>query len=780
MSDVKRDLDQRLVVQDHDIVTTHHATERAGAFHRPVRVSVNESTNKRELTWSQLFALIRRNRWLIISIVCVVMLVALTGTLLTRPEFEAIARLEIDPPNTDAFSLRGSPNLGPSDPDYLQTQAQILRSQTLAIEVIRKLHLDQNPDIVGLPNQKPNLLRWAAAQVRDVLVRRAPARDPDIAGSAAGIVLTPNESRALAVCETNLGVSAIRESDLVTVSFTSPNPSLAAKITNTFVDAYIERNFQTQYKTTMEETRWLSKQLDDLRQKVEKSNQALAEFQNSNGIVNLKENGNTVTQTVEQLTQQLNAAKGDRIQLEAEVKTLDQAGVDALPLARNNNLILELSKLLAEASANLAQARAIYGENNANVEKYENQVNELQGRLNTERNRIAQSLRASYASAVAREQLLTRSIDGMTGKIHQMNETEVKNSSLKKQVQVSEDLYNALFAKLKEAGISAGLRSGSIRIVDQALIPNRPIKPQLKLNLACALVLALILALAVPISRELIAGRLHDPEDMRKHTGLSPIGVIPQLEVGKMRGVLNDSCSGMFALSRGQEEHGRGVLKGSSSSYSAVVGAEAIRNLCTSIKLSRPQKPVRIVLVTSPVPGEGKTTVATKIARMLAESNTTCLIDADLRNPSVARTFGFKSPAGLTQVLLGSRSLDTVMRGSRGVKNLMVVPGGMPSSNPGELISSEKMRDTIRGLSEQFQNVVIDSPPILAFADARVISRFVDGVLLVGRSGLTTVENLRAALELLAELQAPLLGTVLNGLDEKSSYYKTYKAAYGI
>jgi polysaccharide biosynthesis transport protein len=765
-------------VQNHDIVRTNHPNEESVSLYRPVRGPTIESTKNREITWLQLFGLMKRNRWLSISIMCVIMLVAFIGTLLTRPEFEATASVEIDAPSTDTFSLRNAPTFGPNDPDYLQTQGQILRSEGIAIEVIRNLRLDKNPDIVGPPNQRPSLFRRTMAQIRDVLGRRVPGRDANGVGWAGEVVLTPNESKALAVFEKNLAVSAVRESNLVNVSFFCPNPPLAARITNTLLDVYIEKNYRTRYETTIEETRWLSKQLDDLRDKVEKSNKALAEFQNSNGIVDLKGGGNTTTQTLEQLTQQLNTAKGDRIQLEAEVRSLDQAGVDAVSVARNNTLILDVSKMLAEASANLAQARAIYGENNANVQKYENQVNELQQRLNAERQRIAQSLRTSYASAVAREQLLTRSIDGMSGKIHQMNETEVRNSSLKKQVQVSEDLYNALFAKLKEAGISAGLRSSSIRIVDRALVPNQPIKPQLRLNLALALVIAFVFGLGVPVSRELLAGRLHDPEDFRKHTGLSPIGVIPQLQLGKMRGLLNGSSNRILTLARPEKDNGGARLNGHSGFSPAGVGAEAIRNLCTSIKLSRPQKPARVVLVTSAVPGEGKTTVATKIARILAESNTTCLIDADLRKPSVARMFGFKSQTGLTQVLSGSSPLEAVMRGSRGAKKLIMVPGGVPSSNPGELISSEKMRDLIRSLSEQFQNVVIDSPPILPFADARVMCGFVDGVLLVGRSGLTTGDDLRAALELLAEIRAPLLGIVLNGLDEASPYYKTYKAAY--
>ena len=156
----------------------------------------------------------------------------------------------------------------------------------------------------------------------------------------------------------------------------------------------------------MQATQWLAKQLDDLHEKVEKSNQALAEFQNANGIVDLDEKQNTTTQTVEDLTRQLNTAKGERIQLEAEVKSMNEAGVDALPAVRNNALLQDLSRMLAEASNHLAEAQAIYGDNNANVRKYKNQVNELQTRLEAERNRIGKSVTTSYKSARAREQLL--------------------------------------------------------------------------------------------------------------------------------------------------------------------------------------------------------------------------------------------------------------------------------------------------------------------------------------------------------------------------------------
>ena len=513
----------------------------------------------------------------------------------------------------------------------------------------------------------------------------------------------------------------------------------------------------------MQATSWLSKQLDDLREKVEKSNEALAQFQNANGIVDIDEKQNTTTQTVEDLTRQLNAAKGDRIQLEAEVKSLNESGVDSLAVARSNMLLQDLSKMLAETSTHLAEAQVVYGENNANVRKYRNQVNELQNRLDGERNRIAQSVRASYNSASAREQLLTKALDGMNGKVHEMNETVVRNSTLKKQVQVNEDLYNNLFTKLKEAGIAAGLRSSTIRVLDRARIPDRPFKPQVMMNLAIGGLLGLILAIGIPLLKELLTDRVRVPEDVRALTGLSPIGVVPLIAGWSARKRRRVKRPWLLDEAGGANGQVASIYTPSS------IGAEAVRNLSALVRLSRPHMAPKTILVTSASPGEGKTTVATRLALVLAESNRTCLLDADLRNPSIAPAFGIPNAKGLAEVLVGSRSLESVMLEVPGVKNLAVIPGGMIATTAGELIPSESMRRLLRTLSQQFDHIVIDSPPIVPFADARALSQMVDGVLLIGRSGVTKSNSLYEALEILEQVHASLLGIILNGMVPKAS-----------
>lgn len=742
------------------------------SLQRPITITPYSGEGRRELTWGQLFHLLSRNRLLAFAILFVVSCLVFLATLAMTPEYQATTRLEIDPPGAETLSLHDSANVNPPPhPEYLETQAQILRSDELAMDVIRTLNLDKQVTTDELSGQNKNIIRNVMQAIRSALRKPAPSAHVSVNNGSNVIVLTPAETAALRSFQKHLSVTVMRNTDLVDVSFAATDPRLAAAVTNTVAERFIERNQQMRVDKAVQATGWLSKQLDDLREKVEKSNEALAQFQNANGIVDIDEKQNTTTQTVEDLTRQLNAAKGDRIQLEAEVKSLNESGVDSLAIARSNMLLQDLSKMLAETSAHLAEAQVVYGDNNANVRKYRNQVSELQNRLDGERNRIAQSVRASYNSAVGREQLLTKALDGMSGKVHEMNETVVRNSTLKKQVQVNEDLYNNLFTKLKEAGIAAGLRSSTIRVLDRARIPDRPFKPQVMMNLAIGGLLGLILAIGIPLLKELLTDRVRVPEDVRALTGLSPIGVVPLIAGWSARKRKPARMSGLLGGAVGA---GNGQV---ASIYTpSSIGAEAVRNLSALVKLSRPHMPPKTILVTSASPGEGKTTVATRLALVLAESNRTCLLDADLRNPSVGPAFGVGGSKGLAEVLVGSRSLESVMLEVPGVKNLAVIPAGMIASTAGELIPSENMRRLLRALSQKFDHIVIDSPPIVPFADARAISQMVDGVLLIGRSGVTKSDSLYEALEILEQVHASLLGIILNGMVPKASYYRNYKS----
>lgn len=673
------------------------------------------------------------------------------ANLYMRPVYAPTARLEIDPPGSEPFSMRDSVNAQSDDQDYFNTQAQILKSDELALAVIRSLKLDRELAIVG-----PELIAYTSR----------PGKEP----SPSGVQLTYLESIALEVLQSRLSVNTVRNTRLVEVSFTCHDPVLAATVTNTTVDLFIDRNFQTRYKATIQASEWLSGQLSDLRRIVERTNQVLVDYQKKNGILDVEDNHNPVAEKLVDLNRQLIQAEADRVQLEAEEKMVASGSADALPEVQNNAVIQALTQKYAEGRAQLADALTVFGENSPTVKRLQSQVAELTAQLSSERQRTIRELEARYAAAVAREQLMSRAVDGMGLVINDTNQKMVRYKALKEDALANAQLYNSLLARLKEAGISAGLKSSSMRVVDHARILNRPTGPHRLRNIALGLVLGLAGGAALALLKEGLNTTARTAEDVTHWTGLRTLGALP----------LVSSTNGRRL--RLPIRNGRRLATPDASAISArrlfldrpeSIEAEAVRSLRTAIMLRHRGKAPRVLLVASPSRWEGKTTVAVNLALALARQARTCLIDGDLRRPSVAQTFGLPSEPGLSNALTGSYPLQALLRPVPELPQLMVLPAG-PTTLNRELVASEPVHMTLRSARELFEFVVLDSPPIIPFADARVLSALADGVILVVRTGCTTRRDLTKAVQELSAVNAPWLGVVVNGTNLDSRDYSSY------
>jgi polysaccharide biosynthesis transport protein len=695
-----------------------------------------------EPEWVRVALIFRKNWASALGFALAVVTVVIASTYLIRPVYAPIARLEVEPPGSEMPTSHDS-NREATDPDYMETQVQILQSEALALATIRELHLDQDREFAG-------------PKAGDTLENLGKPLKPPTQHTPSETELTHSETLALRSFQAGLTVNWIRNSRIIVISFASHDPRRAAQVTNTLAGLYMDWN----YRTRIDAIQRLSHQLDDLRQRVEAANGKLAKVEESNGIVNVDDKQNTVMQKVGELNRQLALAQVDRIQLEAYVRTAEVGGVDALPQFRDDRLFQSLTQKLVDNRAQLAQALAVYGSNNPNVKKLQNTVDDLESQLSAQRTKAFQGLQTNYRSAKAREQLLAGALESMQGDIHSMIERDVQYNFLKKEAQVNEDLYNSLFARLKEAGIVAGLKSSNIRLLDQARILDKPTKPNRMVFAALGVVLGVLGGLMLPLLREKLNNTVRTPNDVRNWTGLSAVGVIPLSEErGKSRRGLPPATSEF--------------LEGKPDSRQS----EAVRTLCTSIKLARPGNGSRVILVVSPSPKDGKTTIAVKLAMTLASYGKTCLVDADLRRPMVACTFGLDSCKGLSNVLASSVPLDEVLFEVGEVKNLTILPSGSAAHDSGALVTSERMQDVVRTLAGRFQSVVIDSPPLIPFADARALSALADGVLLVGRSGWTTRDALVQSSEILEDVGVGgrLLGVVLNGADLRDSYYRYYR-----
>jgi polysaccharide biosynthesis transport protein len=717
------------------------------------------------LHWKRFIRTLKK-QWRTIARFVVVFLAVLAAVVFMMSDtFEATARIEIAPPaSPEAVSLRDQPGqVSPTSTDYFQTQLEILKSDGLALSVIQSMHLDQNPEIAGQQHLFPLLTKVKA---------ELGIGKPDEPNGMEQIVRN---------FEKRLDVNQLHNSELVEISFATKSPELSAQVTNTLIDTYLKKERRSQYDATMAAASALSGELNDLRSSVDKANQDLISFQREHGILDTGSpapgaNGgivggpqNPVTDRVVQLNQQLTQAEADRLNQQSYLKAIESGNTASLPQMRDNVVLQELQKRLAESKADLSQALAVYGENNSIVRKLQNQTDELQKQTDLERERITSQVKTAYNTSASHEALLKNTLNEMKSSLDQANQSMVQYDLLKQEAASKSSLYVTLSSRLKEIAISSSLFASNIRVVEHARLPEKPARPQRLEIMVVGFFFSLLAGCALAFVRENFDDTVGTMEDIRDWTGLPCLGIVPRIGPANMPALRAD------AKLLGQP---RKMLRGARSRFfidrPGSPEAEAMHSLDTSIRLPvrSEGEPRQVLTIVSSFPSEGKTTIAMNLSMALSKHGNTCLVDADLRNPQVARSFALGGmKGGLREVLTGNHRLEDVLQSAPRLEKLMILPAGSPPPDPVELLASAQMRDLLAELRNKFMYVVIDCPPVIPYADSRWLSCLADGVVLVARAGTTTRQAIGLSTEILRELRVPVLGVVLNGVDLKSEYY---------
>jgi capsular exopolysaccharide synthesis family protein len=723
-------------------------------------------------TWEQAVRILRKN----LQVAAIFALVA-TGCVALyafhlKDVYQPTARVEIDSPNSGIATLKEieHENENGNDNNYLETQAQVLESESLATSVIRILHLDRRPEYVG-----KKLLAKYTQQPAPTSKREAePAGENPYLQEQLGLAQrTPLESAALAVFQSQISVNTIRNTRVVEVSCSASEPELAQEITNTLVTEFVNQNYKNRYTTTMQASEWLSGQLEDLRQKVQDSNQAVADYQRRYGFLEANDKDVPLADLMADTNHELAGAQADRIQAEAYVRMIDTGQSDALPQLREDLLYGSLMEKYIDARARLAQIRVTYGDENSNVKKLEDESNELETQVEAERTHVVNRIRTSYSAARSREEMMLNAREKLKAEMGEAGSHMVEYHLLKSEALANAELYNTLRGRLKEAGIYAGLRMSNLRVVDLAPVLQKPTGPHRGLMVAIGAIVSGMFALVFAFVKEGFNNTVRTPDDIRDWTGLPSLAMVPAISAnGNGKGRL----LGTITL---------GTVGGSNKSSTPLMvkpnsaEAESILDLRAALILSRPGGPPRVITVGSSSAGEGKTTVSINLAAALSQHGKVCLVDGDLRCPMIANAFGLPAQAGLTQVLACSTSLDNALVSHRQIPNLSLLPSGPLPPFPADLIASEQMRSLMSLLREQFDYVVIDSPAAILFSDARVLSTLADVVVLVSRYGSTTKRAFTRCVQLLDEVRAPVIGVVVNGIDLASPDYQYYNYGFG-
>ena len=530
----------------------------------------------------------------------------------------------------------------------------------------------------------------------------------------------------------------------------------------------------------MQASTWLSAELEELRIKVERSEDARIAYERENQIWQIDEKQDITTQKLADLSKAVTDAQTDVAGKEALYRMAVSGNVDALPAARGNDVLSSLLKRKADLDEQYAEALDQYGPNFPKVLRLEIQQKEVDDNLVKARKTMIESVEEDFNTSQNHVELLQEDLDKQKAEANDLAEKLVQYHILQHDAESNKQLYDGLLQKLKEATITVGLRSDNIRVVDPALMPASPSRPQKARNILFAFLVGLVGGVGLALFREYLDDTVKSPDDVEALTGLPSLAVVPALP-GMSTG--RNSRSRSAATAAGVTGP-RVELLSFMQPKSQI--SEAFRALRTSLLLSQADHPPQVILVTSALPREGKTTAAVNLAVTLAQlGDRTLLIDSDLRKPGIRRALNLTSgkDVGLSSYLAGVSSLEEVTIPHPTIENLAALTTGPVPPSPADLLSSHRMREAITELRHKFKFIVIDSPPVMAATDAVLISALTDGVLLVVRSGETPKEAFTRTRDLLAAVKCRLLGVVLNAVDSSApDYYYSYRYypyAYG-
>jgi len=666
------------------------------------------------------------------------------------PQYVAVGRISVGKENSGLLGFKeGAVDYSGDNPDYnmyLEAQVHILQSSAVILQAAKELGWAK-----GRPQLDPN-------------------GHPETQSSEADTILVQQ-------IQQRLDVSRVPRTPIIEIKYSNPDPRLGAAFVNGIMHAYVDQNFKTKYESAMQVSHWLTDELQELKAKVESSQQKQVEYQRQMGIQGVDEKENIVTAKLDELNRELTAAESDRLQKQAVYSNALSNDAELLPGIAENPVIQHLKQQQSETKSQYAKATTQLGPAHPKVLELKNELDQVNSALTSEINQVVERWHTAYRIALKREQMLHAALEAQKEEANRLNESAIQYTILKHDLQSNQQLYDGLLQKLKEAGVSAGLRSTNVRVIDYARVPIRPSKPNIRLNLAISLLLGCLGGAALAFVLEKLDDRLHTPDEVQVISALPPIAVIPQITSANDRQLRGQRVPCIAQSAKSGEKLGLLTYSQPRSLF-----AESYRSLRTSLLLSCPAPP-KVILITSPLPSEGKTTISLNCAFVLAQKGArVLLVDADLRFPKIHQQLGLPSSPGLSTLLSSSPSvspMDVIVQSAQ-LSGLFVLPAGPIPDQPAELLGSFQMKEMLSQWRNQFDHIVVDSAPVLSATDSVVLSVEADSVLLGIRSGQTPKTALVRARDLLLGVGARVTGVVVNGIDPSELGFGGYPYyAYG-
>ena len=713
---------------------------------------------------------IRKYKWLLITTSLACAMVAAITSLRAIPLYRASAKLLIERAAPQVVKL---PEVLPTEAadtaDYYPTQYGILKSRSLAWEVVTKLGLQQHPEFVGTPEEKSfdlvGSIRGGLRRVQEGMgLPSSPHKQPWTSGGAA-----EQDRGILDAFLGRLKVEPVRNSRLVTIGFEGRDPVLIAQIVNSLAEAYMNRTVELKFNASQAAMQWLRDKVGDERKKIEQAEWALQGFREQENILSPQGGEEVLVKKIAALNDMYVQARVRRLEMESQAQMLQRIAkdpklVEAFPMVMQNQFIQTLKANHATLQLDLSELTDKYDFKHPSLLRKESQLNTLKNNVNHGVDQVRQSVEMQAQLARAMEEYVYNLIGETKREVFSFHQKAIQYGVLQREVQAQNEIYNLLLKRLNETGVTEQLRIGNASLIDPAEVPTVPVKPRKTRDTLLGLLVGLGVGLGIALGLTALDTTIRTPDDLEQDLGLSFLGAIMQ-----------------FRIPKGGQAREELIVHVRPHSPEA----EAFRNVRTSMMLVRSELASKALLLTSTVPEEGKTVVAANLAVALAQANRkVLLVDADMRRPRLGKIFHVDGQGlGLAQLLSGDVSLDAAVQPTE-VERLSLIPCPATPTNPSELLESERLATFIASAKERYDFVLFDSPALMAVTDAAVLASRVDGVVLVVKSDAIPCELLRRAMAGLVEINATVLGGVLNMVDirgDNSYYYanKYYRKYYG-
>ena len=689
----------------------------------------------------------------------VVVVIVAVYSFVTTPVYQGTVQLLVDNERNQTlnFSEGGAALIQQKDmADYFNTQKTVINSRIFADRVARKLQLDKNSYFKALKaKQGRNLKATIMATIRGFFPDRVKQAGP-FSDYKFREELDPFITNVLLK---NIKLDTEKRSNIMKIKYTATDATVAAVMANGIADAFIEHNLEIRVKPYRDAAEWLSSRLVESKAKVGDSENQLQRYKEGKGVVSFEAKENILNQKLQELTTQLVQTESKR--QDAEIKyrqilsVIDKPELlTTVPDIMNNLVIQGLRNEELALRRQVSEFSEKFGEKHPQLIKTNSQLEMVKRNINLEARKMLSAAKADYEVALSRENSLRRGFEGQKQEVLSLTRKAIDFNVIAGESGSNKQFYDLLLKKLQEASLSGGMSVSNIQIVDNAIIPDGPIKPQRAKNLLLALLLGLFGGISAAFFIEYMDDTIKTAEDVDKAFNLPLLDIVP----------LTDNKQGsLFVLT---------------NTKSAT--AEAFRTIRTGIMLSSlDEVPLKILLVTSATPNEGKSTVATNLAVAMSQlGERVLLIDVDMRRHNLHEFFDADNSVGISDLIIDPSRLPEAIKKMDSLPNLSLITGGTLAPNPSELLGSDRMKSLLAGLRGQYDRIILDSPPLMAFSDSLVLSRLSDGVIMVAWGAKTPRATILKATDSLKGVGARILGVVLNKIDttrhSSYSYYSYY------